>query len=95
MSSQSKLRQILALTSFFLALSAVGCVQNPVRGLLARWQTPEAYVGAGNVAEVRRDVIVPVWVKDAKTGDMARSYVRVSPGWLVGPAATAKTSEVR
>jgi len=78
MSRPSKLLLILALLS---SIAAIGC--DPV----VRFKTPQAYVKADQVAEVRGPVAVPVWVKDAKSGDMKKAYVQLWPGWLVGPAA--------
>jgi hypothetical protein len=72
----SKLLLIGALLS---SIAAVGCDQ------IVRFRTPQAYVKPKQVAEVRGPVAVPVWVRDAKSGDMKKAYVQLWPGWLIGP----------
>ena len=48
------------------------------------WLQRETYIRAGQVAEVREPAKVAVWVHD-KDGVARKSFVRVWPGWLVGP----------
>lgn len=80
MGAQSRVNQILAVV---LLAAALGC--NPLREIFAKWRTPEAYVPPGSVAELRRPVVVPVWVHDKKTGELKKAYVNAAQGWLVGP----------
>lgn len=88
--SASRLLKPLLILVALASLAASGCSLLPALG------AQEAYVGPGRVAEVREPATVKVWVRDAKSGEMKRAYVKVYQGWLVGPSEpSAPVSEVK
>lgn len=70
-----------------LSTAASGC--NPFLPILAKFRTPEVHLAPGQVAEVRRPTTVPVWVHDAKNGDLKKGYMVMYPTWLGGPPPPA------
>lgn len=81
---------ILALLSF----ASVGCVSNPVKDFFTRHKTPLTHVPQDGVVELREPAALRVWAHD-KNGKLVAGYVNAYAGWLVGPAAPSKESEVK
>lgn len=74
-------RSMLLLTLVvLLSIVASGC------SALVRWKTPEVYVAANNVVELRGPATLPVWTT-GKDGKRIRGYVNAHDRWLLGPAA--------
>ena len=85
---RSKLGMMAVVASLLAVLvCSSGC--NPLLPLLIKWKTPEAFIPDGAAAEIRRPIVVPIWVHD-KSGKASKAYFTAYPGCLIAPAAPTK-----